>query len=71
MCTFFFVSVPVLISCMLCVDSSGWFSGTWFDDNVFTLALDILGGGGGRGSVALFCGRSANSGGGSWWCEWW
>lgn len=71
-CVFFFVSVPVLISCMLCVDSSGWFSGIWCDDNVFTLALESFGGGGGRGNVAvLFWGRSANSGGGSWWWEWW
>lgn len=63
---FFLVSVPVFISCMLCVDSNGWFSGIWCDDNVFTLALESFGGGGGRGKVAvLFCGKSANSGGGS------
>lgn len=66
------MSVPVLMSCMLCVVSNGWFSGIWFDDdNVLTFDLDILGGGGGLGKVALFCGRSANSGGGSWWWEWW
>lgn len=71
-CVFFFVNVPVFISCMLWVDRRGWFSGIWFEvGRVLMFAFDNLGGGGGRGSVALFWGRSANSGGGSWWWEWW